>query len=529
MKNAPLHSMQSNPPADAEDVAASVDRLSRRGTPVPDRYAPGSIFAGKYRIVGLLGEGGMGAVWRAHSLSLDVDVAIKVLHREQIPSLASARLLREARATASIGHPAIVQIFDFGETEAGEPFLIMELLEGESLAGWLDERGRISATLAVQMLLPIASALVAAHARGIIHRDIKPENIIAVPSGLGTYLPKIVDFGVAKLLSSHHGARVLTEAGVILGSLEYMSPEQAEGQQEVGEQTDIWALCVVLYELISGQRPFHGATATATIFALYTRDPTPTTQLAAGDEELWAILRRGLEKSPTKRWSTMQALGRALAFWATERGITVDTAGTSLAHHWGVSESDSPVSSSPSAPVSRASTMIALPSPRAMSFDFPSHDAAEPSPQRAHLPHLPRLGTIELSHPALERRSSAPVPAPRPRAVLPSLVVALALVSIAAVAGLSRFASREAPPGGEAGTAPQRPDPAGSALALIAAASALPPGPEPAPSAAGSVAQRDPKAEGSAVIIKARDASAPPGTAMKPKKTAMPLPPTPNY
>ncbi|MEO7330907.1 MAG: serine/threonine-protein kinase, partial [Minicystis sp.] len=324
MNNSLLSSRPSNASPEASEIEKSSDRRPIRRTPVPERYGPGDIFAGKYRIVGLLGEGGMGAVWRAHSLSLDVDVAIKVLHRETVPSHASARLLREARATASIGHPSIVQVFDFGETDDGEPFLIMELLQGDPLAAWLEERGRISATLAVQMLLPIASALVAAHARGIVHRDIKPENIIAVPSGSGSYMPKIVDFGVAKLLPSHHTGHVLTEAGLILGSLEYMSPEQAEGQQEVGEQTDVWALCIVLYELITGQRPFHGLTSTATIFALYTRDPTPTTELAAGDEELWAIIRRGLEKSPAKRWPTMDALGRALAFWAIERGITVD-------------------------------------------------------------------------------------------------------------------------------------------------------------------------------------------------------------
>jgi serine/threonine protein kinase len=299
--------------------------------PSSRRLAPGDLLAGKYRLLALLGEGGMGTVWRAHSVVLDIDVAIKVLRGDHGEGIAADRLLREAQATAALGHPAIVRVFEFGETPTGEPFLVMERLEGLSLAEWLAQRGRLSAEQAVQMLLPIVDGLVAAHAHGIIHRDVKPANIIAVPDREGAYNPKIVDFGIAKMAKP--GGPILTEYGTVIGSVEYMSPEQADGRI-VGEQSDVWALCVTLYELVTGRRPFEGRSAPAMLMALYTKTPVPTIELAAGDADLWAILARGLEKSPDERWPTMRALGQALATWATGRGITVDAAGASIEHVW---------------------------------------------------------------------------------------------------------------------------------------------------------------------------------------------------
>ncbi|WP_437525118.1 protein kinase [Sorangium sp. So ce726] len=298
----------------------------------PRERAVGEVLAGKYQIVGRLGAGGMGTVWRARSLWLDVDVAIKVLHEDQLDAHAAERLLREARATAKLGHPAIVRVFDFGETDAGEPFLVMELLEGTPLSSWLEARGKVPAEQAVQMLLPVACALATAHAQRIVHRDIKPANILIVPDSAGGHVPKVVDFGIAKLANAASPA--ITQRGMIVGSPEYMSPEQADGQLDVGEQTDVWAFSVVMYELITGRRPFSGETLSAVIVAIFSKEPVPTTELGAGDEALWAILRRGLAKSPADRWPSMRALGCALAAWAVERGVTADVAGTSLAHQW---------------------------------------------------------------------------------------------------------------------------------------------------------------------------------------------------
>ena len=442
MKNAHLTALDSNPslsaPPISQDRSAAAARRSNPG------HVPGDILAGKYEIVSLLGEGGMGTVWRARSLVLDVEIALKVLHCDRTDSQAAQRLLREARATASVGHPAIVRAFDFGETEAGEPFLVMELLEGISLADWLDRQGRMSATQAVQMLLPIASGLAAAHARGIVHRDIKPENILIVPDGASTYLPKIVDFGIAKM--ARRNGQIITQAGMVLGSLEYMSPEQAEGKQEVSQQTDVWALCVVLYELITGRRPFEGDSITKMIYALYTLDPVPVTSYAAGDDELWEILARGLQKAPEDRWPTMIALGRALAEWASRRGVTVDASGRSLALHWldGASEVKE------QNPISWGRSDYAPTWPR---VSLPAIDPGARTEAQSTLPEptpAPRYGTIELACAASDRRIAAPPPPRRVRPLVGALVALitaplLVAAAIYANAGPSGLSTREAP------------------------------------------------------------------------------------
>jgi serine/threonine protein kinase len=432
MKNTHLTALDSNShwtsgPPSSEDRPSSAGRKSNPG------HAPGDILAGKYEIVSLLGEGGMGTVWRARSLALDVDIALKVLHCDRADSHAAQRLLREARATASIGHPAIVRAFDFGETEQGEPFLVMELLEGISLADWLERQGRMSATQAVQMLLPIVAGLVAAHARGIIHRDIKPENIIIVPDGASTFLPKIVDFGIAKM--SRRSNQVITQAGMVLGSLEYMSPEQAEGKQEVGEPTDVWALCVVLYELITGRRPFEGDSITQMIYALYTLDPVPVTRFAAGDDELWEILAHGLQKAPEDRLPTMLELGRSLAAWATHRGITVDASGRSLALQW----LDTAPEEMEESPISWSGPAVAPYWPRVSlpSIDPVAKTQARPAPVDA--PSAPRLGTIELPCAATDWRIAAP-PAPR-RARPPLFGALIALIAAPLLVAATIYAS----------------------------------------------------------------------------------------
>src|SRR4051794_20507908 len=153
-------------------------------------YLAGDIIAQKYRLTRLLGEGGMGAVWMARNIKLDVDVAIKLIRHELGTAEASRRLLQEARAAARIGHRSIVRVFDFGETELDDPFIVMEVLTGESLRELLERKGRLPAANAVRMILPIASALVEAHAQGIVHRDLKPEIVMLVPDKSGGAVPK---------------------------------------------------------------------------------------------------------------------------------------------------------------------------------------------------------------------------------------------------------------------------------------------------------------------------------------------------
>ncbi|AKT39276.1 serine/threonine-protein kinase [Chondromyces crocatus] len=323
----------SQPPLFSQQAA---ETLTVRLSPAPvsaDEPGPGSLISGRYRLEQIIGRGGMGAVWLARDTTLDIDVALKLIRRDRAAPEARVRLLQEARAAARIGHPSIVRIFDFGETPSGDPFIVMELLRGEPLSSILARRQRLAPALAVSTLLPLASALVAAHGKGIVHRDLKPDNILLVTNEAGALVPKLLDFGIARLLTGDSERR-FTLAGEVLGSPDYMSPEQAKGEEDVGAATDVWAFTVVLYEAITGRRPFQGANYNALILAIITQEPTPITSLAAGDEALWTIVRRGLSKRAADRWQTMRDLGAALATWAIERSVQEDVSGTSIASHW---------------------------------------------------------------------------------------------------------------------------------------------------------------------------------------------------
>src|SRR5687768_10390405 len=219
-------------------------------------YEPGHIIAGKYELEELLGQGGMGAVWRARNVALDSLVALKVLRSTSDRAALSERLVQEARAAAKLTHPAIVKVFDVGQTESGDPFIVMELLHGSSLGTILATESRISSIQAARILLPIADALSLAHSKGIIHRDLKPDNVFVVHDG-SSVQPKLVDFGIVKM-QQDDGESHLTQAGAVLGSPDYMSPEQARGQDDVGLGTDVWSFSVVLYEAITGRPPFKG-------------------------------------------------------------------------------------------------------------------------------------------------------------------------------------------------------------------------------------------------------------------------------
>ena len=291
----------------------------------------GTVLDGKYELTGVLGEGGMGSVYVAQNLALDVPVAIKVI-RADIESKERGqladRLLHEARAAARLGDPAILRVFDLGTTADGQPYLVMELLEGEDLASVMDQRGELDPVEAVQLLLPIAHALAAAHEKNIVHRDVKPENIFLARTATGEVQPKLIDFGVAKL--EQKAAARLTVVGTLMGSPGYMSPQQARGE-EVDDKADIWSLCVVLYELLSGALPFDGPNYNALIRSTIENEPKPLESYGVGDPALSAIIARGMSKSWTGRWPSMRALGEALAGWLVGRGHTDDVCGSSLA------------------------------------------------------------------------------------------------------------------------------------------------------------------------------------------------------
>lgn len=298
----------------------------------PRCYAAGDVIAEKYRLVRVLGAGGMGQVWEAWNMLLDAPVAIKLIPSSVDGAAAAARLVREARAAARLQHPSIVRVFDVGETAYADPFIVMERLSGESLADVLSLQRRLPATRAVQILLPIADALVLAHSKGVVHRDVKPENIFLARDESGRIQSKLLDFGVVRF-DSGADHRNLTQSGAVVGSPSYLSPEQARGIA-YDHRVDVWAFCVVLYELVAGDAPFVGDNYHALLRSIIEDEPKPTVDVAAGDHALWDIIQCGLRKSMDERWPSMRELGRALAEWAYAQGVDEDIFGTGLEAKW---------------------------------------------------------------------------------------------------------------------------------------------------------------------------------------------------
>ncbi|HZO14389.1 MAG TPA: serine/threonine-protein kinase [Polyangiaceae bacterium] len=292
---------------------------------------PGDVISGKYQLGEIIGGGGMGSVWMAYNIPLGIDVAIKLLPPRHFTHRAADRLAREARAAARLSHPSIVRVLDFGRTRENVPYVAMELLDGVSLAQVLDRSSAVDPIVTVQTLLPVIDALRAAHAAGVVHRDLKPANIMLTTDHLGFTVPKVLDFGIAKVKEIDTS---YTPIGTLLGSAEYMSPEQVQAASSVDERTDVWGATAVLYETMSGRTPFERQHYHEVIRAILSEEPTPTVALDVGDDALWTILARGLAKDREARWPDMHAFGEALARWLIDHGEEVDSTGGSLAARW---------------------------------------------------------------------------------------------------------------------------------------------------------------------------------------------------
>ncbi|WP_437298658.1 protein kinase domain-containing protein [Sorangium sp. So ce426] len=221
----------------------------------PAAPPPGALICGKYRLLRRIGEGAMGVVWAAHNEATSREVALKLLVRPD-PEL-RVRLLREARACGAVSHRNIVDIYDAAETENGDPFLVMPLLSGETLSSLLKRKRKLEIHDASRIARDIARGLSAAHERGIIHRDLKPSNIfLHTEPGEGDAIVKILDFGVSKFLVGPQ--QVKTATGILIGSPAYMSPEQVRAQSDIDTRADLWALGVVMFEMLTSRRPLQG-------------------------------------------------------------------------------------------------------------------------------------------------------------------------------------------------------------------------------------------------------------------------------
>ena len=261
---------------------------------------------GRYKITRLLGEGGMGVVYAAHDDRLDRPVAIKVIRPEALADDgARARFRQEARTAARVSHPHICALYEFDE-DAGQPFLVMELLDGEPLSARLD-RGPIAMAEALPIADTMLDALAALHRRGIVHRDLKPANVYLTPHGL-----KLLDFGLAQPLSGDEQTRQLSLTGrnVVVGTPQYMAPEQLlEGR--VDERADIFSAAVVVYEMLSGQSAFAGSTLTATLHAVGYLEPAAL-KGSTEVEKVDHVLRRALAKNPADRFARAELFAAAL-------------------------------------------------------------------------------------------------------------------------------------------------------------------------------------------------------------------------
>jgi serine/threonine protein kinase len=288
------------------------------GAPVAP-VQPGDVLAGKYQVEKVLGVGGMGVVVAALHMDLDQRVALKFLLPEaaEKPDVV-ARFDREARAAAKIKSEHVARVSDVGRLENGTPYIVMEYLEGGDLEGRVEKGGALPITLAVDYVLQAAEAIAEAHAAGIVHRDLKPANLFLARQGDGSEIVKVLDFGISKAITQ--GADTagqvgsLTKTSDVFGSPLYMSPEQLKSSRSVDTRADIWALGVILFELVFGRAPFERGTV-AEIFGaiLHEKAPVLRALMPIAPEALSQVLERCLQKDPDARYPNVAALAQALA------------------------------------------------------------------------------------------------------------------------------------------------------------------------------------------------------------------------
>ena len=263
----------------------SFDDQDRQSDP---GLVPGTIIAGRFQIESKLGEGGMGAVYRAINAATGRMVAIKAMHPEYaIKKDVVRRFMREAKAATAIRHPNVIEILDVVEAEGGEPVMVMELLDGEELDAYMTRMGPLPLGEVARIMTPVVSAVGAAHALGIIHRDLKPENIFLAKRPDGSRLPKVLDFGIAKVLDPNQINELATKSGAtrtgsMLGTPHYMSIEQACGEKDIDHRSDIWSLGIILYSMLCGRRPYDGENYGQILKALMTSTPPPIETLVPG-------------------------------------------------------------------------------------------------------------------------------------------------------------------------------------------------------------------------------------------------------
>jgi hypothetical protein len=414
----------------------------------------GSVLAGKYRLVSLLGRGGMGSVWRAQHLDLDAPVAVKLLD----PSIAMnaegiTRFHREAQAAAALRSPHVVQIFDRGLDEAThQPYIVMELMEGESLAARVARLGLLSPEQTARIVTHIARALSRAHDAGIVHRDLKPDNVFLVRNE-EEEVAKVLDFGIAKSDRHRLDTDSHTRTGAVMGTPYYMSPEQISGSKGVDFRTDLWALGVIACECITGRRPFDAETIGGLALKICAEAPPVPSRLGPVSPEFDAWFARATARDPAARFSSareaadelrracsVEGAVRPVGAEATRAPGQVQTASTAgLAR----SSADAMTSGPTVAPfpvwalVGGLLSFAAVAAGAAWFFLGRSSDVAPDAPSAATPQPTEAPSAAKLDAPEAPTKTAAPdvAPAVTPTAAVPSPSSAVATPSATAAPG----------------------------------------------------------------------------------------------
>ncbi|NUP14074.1 MAG: serine/threonine protein kinase [Polyangiaceae bacterium] len=426
----------------------------------------GQLIGGKVRLRKLLGRGGMGSVWLAHHETLDIEVAVKFIAAELLQgdaALVLARFRREAQLAAKLDNAHTVRVHDHGITEAGVPYIVMELLRGASLAERLHSERRLEVDEAVRVVTEVADGLDHAHAAGIIHRDIKPPNIYLAKTADGRAVTKILDFGIAKSEKMTEPTSASTNSGVLIGTPHYMSPEQLMRAGPSDKSADVWALAVVAYEMLIGKPPFTGETLAATVVAITQGTISmPTKVVPSLAPALDAFFGRALHANPRRRFTTAGELAEAFA--SAARG-TAPAELPTLVQARGDSASDA-----------------ALPTGEFLRLTDTTDARSAPTPESSEIALAP---TEEITRP--DKPPETPLSTISPRDTQTHGGRWLALVAGAALAGVSLYFLASRSPE----TASPTPPTSEPAAAIVSA--------EPPPSAAAPTSSAAPSSSTPAV------------------------------
>jgi eukaryotic-like serine/threonine-protein kinase len=279
----------------------------------------GAILDGKYRVLRLIGEGGMGAVFEAEATRLHRRVAVKVMRPELNQDLEiAARFQLEAQAAGRIGSRHIVDVLDLGQLPSGAPYMVMEFLDGESLRARIERAGPMSPPEILDVALQLLEGVAAAHAAGIIHRDLKPDNVFLVKQSNGTTFVKILDFGISKFKDAGGSPNfAVTRTGALMGTPHYLAPEQASGASAVDPRTDLYAAGVILYECLTGALPYAAESFNELLFKIVLTPPIPVSErVPNADLGLVMLIERALQKQPHLRFQTAGDMKLALEAWS---------------------------------------------------------------------------------------------------------------------------------------------------------------------------------------------------------------------